>query len=280
MSVKIIDCTIRDGGHRNKWAFSDTCLKDSYLAALEAGVGYFETGYRNKNRGVSDEYLSNLMDYSPKCKLTVMTDISKADISLFNDASKSPIKAVRIAAYPKELREALLLLECLKSKGYEVFLFLMTAPRLLEEHFDLLRAWESKDILECITMADSFGSAYPKDIERVFLGLKSCGFLSIGIHAHNNLQLAFANTLKAIELGATFADATIYGISRGSGGVPAELLCAYLGKDFGPYFKVIEKHYLEEYKKNPWGYSLETLLCGLNDTHSDKKEKEILKCQN
>ena len=91
MTIKIIDCTIRDGGHLNKWEFNAFCVKASYFAALKSGVDYFEIGYRFPSSITgfgdfgysSDEFLFSLFNASDKCKLTVMIDAGKSSSNLF-----------------------------------------------------------------------------------------------------------------------------------------------------------------------------------------------------
>ncbi len=281
--MKILDCTIRDGGHLNKWKFSTFCVKASYYAALKAGIDYFEFGYRNadtvKNLGdfgyCRDHFLLGLVPPSGKCKPTVMIDAGKSDSSLFSDCKPehTPIHAVRIAAYPYELEKAIDLVEALHGKGYEVFLNLMAASEITGPQLDVLRKWNAKEILEAVYFADSFGSFLPADIPGHLRTLRDIGFSRIGFHPHNNLQLAFANTLKAIEEGATHVDASIYGMGRGSGNLPIEVLVGYLEKSGQtqynpiPYLAVIERYYEKLFKDLDWGYKIKSLLGGLKNIH-------------
>lgn len=114
----------------------------------------------------------------------------------------------------------------------------MTADKF--EDYELLKNWKNKDILTSIYFADSFGAFMPDDVERIYKKLQDCGFENISFHAHNNLQLAFTNTIKAIELGAYSVDATAFGMGRGGGNLPIELLLKYLGKDYSYYVELIK----------------------------------------
>lgn len=283
MTVKVLDCTIRDGGHLNGWNFSDNLVRSTYYAACKSGVDYFEVGYRFKNpkkefgkfAKCDDSYLFSLFDVSDECKLTVMIDAGKSDTQDFCECRKelTPISAVRVATYPYELEKALVQCEDLKQKGYEVFLNLMVISEYKDEHFDILKNWENKEILEALSFADSFGAFIPDDIERYIARLKSLGYGKIGFHSHNNLQLAFANALKAIECGAYIVDASAFGMGRGSGNLPVEILTGYLEKKgenkFNPvsYLDVIDRFFLEENKKTPWGYRIQSLIGGLKNIH-------------
>lgn len=283
MAIKILDCSIRDGGHLNKWHFDPLCVKASYFAALKSGIDYFEIGYRcpTSVAGLgdfgysSDEFLFSLFNASEKCKLTVMIDAGKSDSSFFSECTSkiTPVRAVRVAAYPYELNKAIGQLEELKAKGYEVFLNLMASSELTEAEFSILRDWKNKGILEAVCFADSFGAFIPSDIPLHVTTLRSLGFERIGFHPHNNLQMSFANTLRAIEEGVTFVDASIFGMGRGSGNLPIEVLVGYLEKQGNsnyntvPYLEVIERFYLDLFKKLNWGYKIQSLMGGLKNIH-------------
>lgn len=144
----------------------------------------------------------------------------------------------------------------------------MTADKF--EDYELLKNWKNKEILNSIYFADSFGSFMPKDVENIYKKLTDCGFERISFHAHNNLQLAFTNTIKAIELGAYSVDATTFGMGRGAGNLPIELLLKYLEKDNSEYLKIIKKYYIELHSQTAWGYDYNALIGGLNNIHPTK----------
>lgn len=283
MRIKILDCTIRDGGHLNKWKFDLSCVKAAYYAALNSGVDYFEVGYRNppEKEGLGpfgycrDDILFELFATSEQCKLTVMIDAGKCESTLFTECmpEKTPVRAVRVAAYPYELQKAIRLVEELHEKGYEVTLNFMACSELSEREYNFLRSWKNKDILLVAYFADSFGSFIPSDIPKFINRLRDTGFKCVGYHPHNSLQQAFANALQAIEVGVDFIDASIYGMGRGSGNLPIELIVGYLEKvghsEFNvvPYLDLIERYFLKIYKEIGWGYGLESLMSGLANIH-------------
>lgn len=283
MSTKLLDCTIRDGGHLNGWNFSRECVKASYYAAVEAGFDYFEIGYRFKNpkpewgefAKCDDDMLLKLIKTSPDCKISVMVDVGKSDEEDFKEckAELTPISLIRVATYPQKLYEAFSLCEKLHKKGYQIYLNLMVISEYTEDDFAKIKNWKNKKILESVYFADSFGSFIPGDIEKYYNILKSIGFDKISFHSHNNLQLAFANTLKALELNFYSVDASIYGMGRGSGNLPAEIISGYLNKignqKYNPvaYIDVIERYYLKLAEQTPWGYKIQSLISGLKNIH-------------
>lgn len=281
--VKILDCTIRDGGHLNGWTFTKECVKASYYAAIKAGVDFFEIGYRFENpkpewgdfARCDDDFLLSFIEKNEKCKISVMIDAGKCSLDKFKECKPelTPIEIVRVATYPQKLDVAFSLAEGLKKKGYRVFINFMAISEYKEEHFEKIKAWQNKDILEGACFADSFGAFIPDTVAYFYKKLKSLGFENICYHSHNNLQLAFANSLRAIEEGFYCIDASIYGMGRGSGNLPAEIITGYLSKigndKYNPvaYIDVIERFYLELSKQTPWGYRIQSLIGGLKNIH-------------
>jgi 4-hydroxy 2-oxovalerate aldolase len=285
MKTKIIDCTIRDGGHLNGWNFNENCVKASYYAAVKCGIDYFEIGYRFHNvkpdwgkfAKCKDVYLKNLFNEAKlSCKLAIMINAGEGLVQDFKPCKEeyTPIRAIRVATYPTNLNEAISHCEKFKKLGYETFLNLMTISMFTNEHFRKLEKWRYKDILECVTFADSFGSFVPNDIIHYIKIIETLGFKKIGFHSHNNLQLAFANSLKAVEYGAYCVDASIFGMGRGSGNLPIEIFTSYLNKIsrsniYNPvaYIDVISRFYIDLMKQYNWGYRLESLIGGINNIH-------------
>ena len=246
--TKILDCTLRDGGHINKWEFFDECILSTVQTAQNSGIDYVEVGYK----------MPDCLK-SSSSKLVVMVDAKN-----IQPVSKRA-DMVRVACYPNQLSEAVLAVENFKDQGFGVFLHLMTADKF--EDFEYLKNWKNKNILEAIYFADTFGAFMPCDVENIYKKLQSCGFEKISFHAHNNLQLAFTNTIKAIELGAYSVDASAFGMGRGGGNLPVELLLKYLNKDNKLYLDLIKKYYLDLKNEYCWGYSYDALIGGLENVH-------------
>lgn len=283
MNIKIIDCTIRDGGHLNKWHFEDSLVKAAYFAAQKGHVDYFEIGYKNDHsrRGLGpygycdEEYIKTLFKHSKDCKLLFMLDAGKYSGYEIVDCkdNETPFSGARVAAYPHEIKIAIDLAERLHKKGYEVFLNLMAGAEWSDKNLAVLGKWKHKKMLKAIYFADSFGAYGPAEIYAFIRKLKGLGFNHIGFHAHNNLQMAFANTMHACKEGATFVDASIYGMGRGAGNLNMEILLSYLNKqghkeyNVVPYLDVIERFFVSIFQKYPWGYSLRSLLGGIQNIH-------------
>lgn len=246
--VRLLDCTLRDGSHVN--TFSDECILDTLSCAENSGINYIEVGY------VKPECIKH-----SKIKTVLMVDAKSLPVNL----EECDIDCVRVACYPHQIQEAIRGVEDYKKQGFEVFLHLMTADKF--EDYELLKNWNNKNILNSIYFADTYGAFMPSDVEKIYKKIKNCGFEKISFHAHNNLQLAFSNTIKAIELGAYSVDVSAFGMGRGGGNLPAEVLLRYLDKNTNEYLELIKKHYLKLYNQTPWGYGFDALICGLKNIH-------------
>jgi 4-hydroxy 2-oxovalerate aldolase len=280
--VKIIDCSIRDGGHLNKWNFSSPLVKSSYEAAKQAGASAFEMGYRYPSSmgglGIfgycEDSQIRDIIGESleGRCALAVMMDTGKTETNQFKDRKDSPFSIVRVAAYPHELEKALIQVEEIKAKGYTVFLNPMVTSALSKKHYKILEEWKSKNIIEAIYLADSFGSFVGTDVINLLENYNNIGYNNTGFHAHNNLQMAVSNTLTAIEGGASWVDATIFGIGRGAGNAPIEIVMGLLNRrghafNISAYLQLISSSYKELYSSLDWSLSSYTTLGGLNNVH-------------
>ncbi|MBR6099000.1 hypothetical protein IKP85_04565 [bacterium] len=281
--VKLLDCTIRDGGHLNGWNFTKECVKASYDTAIKAGADFFEIGYRFENpkpewgdfAKCDDDFLMSFIEKDDKCKISVMIDAGKCSLDKFRNRTpeNTIIDLVRVATYPQNLDIAFDLAEGLKNKGYEVFINFMAISDYTDEHFEKILNWKNKNVITATCFADSFGTFLPKDVVYYGNKLRSLGFENLCFHAHNNLQLAFANSLKAIEENFYCIDISVYGMGRGAGNLPAEIITGYLSRTENkkynpvPYIDVIEKFYLEHSRKTPWGYGIPSLIGGLKNIH-------------
>ena len=263
--TKVLDCTIRDGGHLCNWNFDKKLVEETYLTACKSNIDFFEIGYRTNNNS-NGIYANCNEEIIPKGSSAIVIMVNASDFTPEMFRGNENL-FVRVACHNNEIKQGIEICETLHQNGYGVFLHLMNIDKI--EDFTILEAWQNKKILTSIYFADSFGALIPNDIEFYYKKLQHIGFENISFHGHNNMQLAFANTLKAIELGAYSVDATVFGIGRGAGNLPIELLIGHL-KTTDPkyYFDLIEKHYTKLNLK--WGYNIQTLKTGLENVHPNK----------
>ena len=259
----ILDCTIRDGGHLCEWNFSKNFVDEVYDAACKSGVDFFEIGYRmhSKSKGLYSVCPDEILP-SGESKIVVMVNVSDFDVNDFADNGKY---FVRVACHYDEVDKGIIACEQLKEKGYGVFLHIMNIDMF--EYYSLIKNWQNKDIIESLYFADSYGSLTPDKIEMYFNKLRDAGYERISFHGHNNIQLAYANSLKALELGAYSVDGTAYGMGRGGGNLPIELL---LGDNNGYYVELIKKYFVDLKDKYKWGYNLNSMETGIKNVHPNK----------
>lgn len=252
--LKVLDCTIRDGGLINNHQFTDQLVRAVYETCIEAGIDYMEVGYKNTPRlfpksefgawrHCDEEDLNRLFhDHDASqtgLKMSAMADASKSDWKeQIIPSDQSVLDMIRVAFYAHQVSEAVEMIQHCHELGYETSANLMAVSAITETEIDAVLAAIAPTPVGTMCIVDSFGYLYREQVDMLYkkysLAMDGAG-KEIGIHAHNNQQLAFANTLEAIILGANRADATMAGLGRGAGNCPMELLLGFLRN---PKFKL------------------------------------------
>jgi 4-hydroxy 2-oxovalerate aldolase len=230
--VKVLDCTLRDGGHVENWNFSDDFVLNLIKKLNKDNVSYFELGYRNrKDTEGKGRFYRSCGDFIEKfyknkkvLQIGVMTDVTRYSSSDFVAQAEDYIDFVRVATHSDTIDKAFCIIESLNLKGYKTFIQLVDISNVDEFGYLKLFEWQNKDLLESLYFADSYGTLTPSDVEKYYSKLKMLGYKNISFHAHNTNGKALENTLKAIELGAYSIDVTQNGIGRCGGNLDAELL--------------------------------------------------------
>jgi len=296
--IKVLDCTIRDGGLINNHDFDDHLVRAVYKALSESGVDYMEFGYKNSKKMFSgkeygkwkfcdDDVLNKIIDgIDTKMKISVMADVGRVDMDAIKPAKDSPVDMIRVASYAKDVDKAIAMVNEFSQKGYETTINIMAVSRTLESEMnEALHQLEEECKSEVIYVVDSYGALYQETTEFLVKKFKSIlKSKEVGIHAHNNQQLGFGNTIESIIHGANFLDATVYGIGRAAGNCPLELLLGFLKNpkfDIRPILDLISKEFIPLRDKIEWGYIIPYAITGMLDEHprtamalrkSDKKE--------
>lgn len=281
--IKVLDCTVRDGGLINKWQFSDDFVRKVFLALSEAGVDYMEIGYKSSEKYFSrdengawkfctDDDLKRIVGgFDNKMKLSAMADIGRIDTEDIIPQKDSALDMIRVACYVKEIDKGISLAHQCIDKGYETTINLMAVSKVLERDLDEALNDLSKSSVPVVYIVDSFGAMYSEQIH--FLVKKYFAALpgkELGIHAHNNQQLAFANTIEAIIAGVNRIDATLYGMGRGAGNCPLELLLSFLKNpkfDIRPVIEIIQEIFIPLKAEMEWGYHIPYMITGILNEH-------------
>ena len=285
--IKVVDCTMREGGLVNNFAFTDEFVKDLYLANLKAGVDYMEFGYKASKEIFDPEKFgkwkfcdekdirSVVGDNKTDMKISVMADVGWTDYKKdIPNRKDSVVDMVRVATYINTIPAAIEMLEDAKKKGYETTVNIMAVSKVNDDDLDGGLELLGQSSVDVIYVVDSFGVFYPEQMERLcdkYLDAAAKYNKIVGIHAHNNQQLAFANTIEALSRGVSYLDATVSGMGRGAGNCYMELLLSFLRNP--RYNKIavmnfVEKHMLKLREEGVvWGYDIPYLLTGILNTH-------------
>ncbi|WP_320033779.1 aldolase catalytic domain-containing protein [Halarcobacter sp.] len=283
--LKVFDCTIRDGGLVNNYHFSDEFVKAQYEMCVAAGIDYMEIGKNVSPTVMSeDEYgcwnfcketdLRRIVgDNDTDLKIAVMADVGRTIKEEIPPRSESVVDMIRVATYIHQLPEALELIEDFHAKGYETTCNIMAISKSFDDELDQVLAQVEQSNVDVIYIADSFGSFYPEQINKLtekYLSFADKSGKKVGIHAHNNLQLAYANTLEAMIYGTSYLDVTVSGLGRGAGNCPMELLVGFLKNPkykLTPVLKFIEEYITPLEKELDWGYSVPYMITGKLNEH-------------
>ncbi|MFQ5417191.1 MAG: aldolase catalytic domain-containing protein [Myxococcota bacterium] len=273
--LKVLDCTIRDGGLINNYQFSDDFVKAVYRTACEAGVDYVELG---KKLAPSDQYsrdqwgpwnfcddddLRRIVD-SYECEnppaVAVMYDVGRVDASALKPADATPVDMIRTACYTADIDKGLDLVRRTKDLGYQTTVNIMAPSVAIESDLiEGLQQINEAEELDYLYLVDSYGAFYSEQVTAYLeLYRKHAPNKPLGFHAHNNQQLAFANTQHAIIEGVNLLDATINGIGRGAGNCNLELLLNFLKNpkfNAHPVYKVIQEVFVPLREEIEWGFN-------------------------
>ena len=285
--IKVVDCTLRDGGLVNNFFFTDEFVKALYRANIKAGVDYMEFGYKaskemfdvnkfGKWKFCDDKDIRAVVgDNKTDMKIAVMADVGRCDFrkDILNKKD-SPIDLVRVATYINTIPAAIEVIEDCTKKGYETTVNIMAISKSNETDLDAALELLGQSSVGTIYLVDSYGSLYPEQARRLadkYLEVAAKYNKKVGIHAHNNQQLAFANTAEVIIMGVSYLDATVSGMGRGCGNCPSELLLGFLKNpkyNINPILNFVEKQIVPLRESGvTWGYDVPYLLTGILNQH-------------
>lgn len=285
--IKVVDCTIRDGGLVNNFEFTDDFVRDLYKTNIKAGIDYMEFGYKadkdifdeskfGKWKFCTDDDIRSVVgDNDTDLKISVMADVGRCNFKRdIIDKSNSPIDMIRVATYINTIPAAIEIVEYCKNKGYETTINIMAVSKSNDSDLDDALTIIGQSCVDEIYIVDSYGSLYPEQMRRLAEKYLECGEKynkKIGIHAHNNQQLAFANTIETLTMGVSYLDSTVSSMGRGAGNCPTELLLGFLKNpkyNIIPILKFIEHHILKLKEDGViWGYDVPYLLTGRLNQH-------------
>jgi len=241
MTLKIIDCTLRDGSNAVNFQFRRNLTQKILLGLEKAGIKWIEMGH-GLGLGVNKKY-GNLVSFSDGEYMELAKScLKKASFGFFflpkygekkdiKFASEKGVNFLRIGSNITEVDQIEEPIKYAKDQGLLVFVALMKAYAVnnMKEYIKILyklKEWGA----DLVTLMDSAGTMLPKDVKKYINQGKINVDVPLGFHAHNNLQLAIANVITAVESGADEIDVSVGGLGRSAGNAPTEILAILLEK--------------------------------------------------
>ncbi|MBN2534773.1 MAG: aldolase catalytic domain-containing protein [Spirochaetales bacterium] len=284
--IKVLDCTIRDGGLMNDHKFNNDFIKAVYSTCVKAGIDYMELGYKADKKIFAPSSYGNwkfcneddikkiVGENETSLKLSVMADAERTDYHTdILPKSESVIDMIRTATYIHQVPTAIEIIKDAHDKGYETTVNLMAISAIQERELDAgLEAFAASPV-GTIYLVDSFGALYQEQIQyliRKYLSYAKPNGKIVGIHAHNNQQLAYANTICALIEGSNMLDATIDGMGRGAGNCSLELLLGFLHNPkfhLRPVLECLQNHVRPLQESLRWGFEVPYMITGQLNQH-------------
>lgn len=286
--IKLLDCTLRDGGYINDWNFGHNNLVSIFERSVDANVDIIEIGFLDDrrpfdiNRSImpdTDCVAKIFGDLDRKQAMVVgMIDYGTCDLKNIKPCDESYLDGIRVI-FKKHLREpAMAYCAELKKLGYKVFAQLVSVTSYEDdEMMDLIRiANEVKPY--AVSMVDTYGLMHQDNLKHYFELLDEHLDIEIGLgyHAHNNFQMGYANCIEMLSHKTDrmlLVDGSIYGMGKSAGNAPIELIAMHLNhvyeKDYhiSQFLEAIDVNISNFYHGSTWGYNLFYYLAASNDCH-------------
>lgn len=285
--IKVLDCTLRDGGYCNDWVFGKENIQKIVRSLVEANIDIIECGYitqRQKKNADRTQFVSlsqmsrMLPDNAGKRIFVGMVNFGEYKLEDIPNYSGSGISGIRVCFHKKKRYEALEFCKGLKEKGYMVFIQGMVSLSYTDEEFvDMIHRVNEIEPY-AFYIVDSFGMMKGKDLIRLFYTVEHNlrDNVLIGFHSHNNMQLAYSNCLSLCQIQtnrSVVIDSSVYGMGRGAGNLNTELFVEYLNENkdgnyqLKPLLTIIDDVLNVFYQRNYWGYSLPNYLSAKHNAH-------------
>lgn len=284
--VRILDCTLRDGGYVNAWNFGEKIIGRIVGNLTDAGIDFVEIGFLQSKPYTPDKTLFRAVaEFAPfipakrrKTKYFGMITFGDYQLDDIPENDGSSVDGFRIIFKKKQWREALEYCRSVKSKGYDTFVNPMHTYNYSDrELLDLID--EVNDIQPTgFSIVDTMGVMSSENLVRMFMlidhNLKKD--IKVCFHSHNNLQQSFTNATALCKIRTArdlIIDVSVMGMGRGAGNLNAELMISYLNEKYDtqynllPILKIIDEHISKIYSKTPWGYSMPYFLAASVKCH-------------
>lgn len=286
--VKLLDCTLRDGGYINDWNFGHSTMVSIYKRLDESGVDFIEVGFLddrrefdlNKSIQPKTECYNKIYDNIKKKHAVpiAMIDFGTCDICNLSDAKESFIEGIRVIFKKEKIDQALPFCKSIKAKGYKLFIQAISITSYSD--LELLQYIQKINDVHpyAFSIVDTYGLLNDKTMAHYFdlFDNNLLPDIKIGYHDHNNFQLAFSNTMKFMDQPTKrtiVGDATVYGMGKSAGNCAIELLAMYMNNNFGTnydinqYLEIFDTDLSKIYQEHYWGYKYNFYISAMQNCH-------------
>lgn len=284
----LLDCTLRDGGYLNDWEFGRDNLLSVFERLVDTGVDVIEVGFLDErrpfdiNRSIfpDTESISKIWENATKRPPMVvgMIDFGTCGLENLQPCKEAFLDGIRVIFKKEKMHAAMEYCRQVKSLGYKVFSQLVSITAYDDERFMELISLVNDVEPYAVSMVDTYGLLEPNKLMHYYdiLDEHVKKEIKIGFHAHNNLQLAYANSMAFLSKDTErdiVVDGTLFGMGKNAGNAPIELVGNYMNDTFGkqyniaPMLEAIEESIKPFYAKKSWGYKTFFYLCATNSCH-------------
>ena len=281
--IKLLDCTLRDGGYINNWKFGENNINYIISNLNSSNVDFIELGYLDSKKIYDSNYSKyntlNDMNFEDNKKYLCMINYGDFDIDSLPEYNDDlMVRGIRLAFHKKDYEEAMKCAEKIKEKGYIVFIQPMVTSLYSEEELDRLVNDVNKLQPYALYFADSFGTMKEEDVSKYIDKFDNNvdEKINLGFHSHNNLQLSLSNVsyfIKNVKKHNVIIDSTVYGMGRGAGNLATELIVDYLNKNYDKNYdidsilNIVSEVLFVIRQENYWGYSIPFYISAINNCH-------------
>lgn len=296
--IKLLDCTLRDGGYVNDWEFGHNNISSIFERLVDTDVEMIEVGFLDERRpfdinrtimpdAIDTNKVFGSIEKRPEI-VDAMIDFGTCTLPHIQPASETFIDCIRVIFKEHLMYDALEFCGELKKLGYLATAQLVSVTTYTDEKLKKLCDLANKVKPYAVSMVDTYGLLTPEKLIHIYSVLDKYldPDIYIGFHAHNNFQLAYANArafvdfvpedpeeLENFNKRGILVDATLFGMGKSAGNCPLELLAMHLNEHHEKHYKInpmleaIDESIMDFYAKNPWGYKTYFYLCALNKCH-------------
>ncbi|MBP1763535.1 MAG: Isopropylmalate/homocitrate/citramalate synthase [Firmicutes bacterium] len=287
-TLKLLDCTLRDGGYINDWNFGHDTMTGIFERLVSSGVDVIEVGFLDErrnydiNRSIMPDTASVETIYGNIDKgnaiVVGMIDYGTCSIEHVQPCKESYLDGIRVIFKKHVMHEAIAFCKQIKDLGYEVFTQAVSITSYNDEELLELIGLVNNLSPYALSMVDTYGLLHQNNLNHIFdlMDANLNPEIGIGYHAHNNFQMGYANCIEMLHKKVErtiLVDASLYGMGKSAGNAPIELVSVYMNENFGKNYDVnqmleaIEINIMDIYHNIPWGYNLFYYISAANKCH-------------